>query len=145
MDKCIRCKNKPAVRGYGRRQVGGKLVYEHRLAYQKANPAENITGKIIHHICDNRWCINPKHLRSVTQKEHSAAHGLAGIAKIHSEKTHGKCGHLFDKFNGRQRYCSVCLREYKRKWASDHYEERKDHINFLKRKWRKSNKLKKIK
>ena len=59
--------------GYGR--VRGTLynwhVYAHRWMYEKeVGPIP--MGMECHHICGNKWCVNPAHLETVTHKEHVA-------------------------------------------------------------------------
>jgi hypothetical protein len=140
--KCIPCKNNPdPTTGYGRKWNNGRLIYEHRLSFINAYPEIDISDKIVHHTCKNPACINPKHLVAITRKQHSDEHELSGWAKIHAAKTHCIKGHPFDKHNGRQRYCSICMKEYKKNWAREHYEERKEHINLLRRKRRANNKV----
>lgn len=141
MEKCIRSKRKTNKIGYSRIGINNKVYYEHRIIYQKANPNEDISEKRIHHKCGNKWCINPKHLISVTEKEHRHIHGLSGIAKINNEKIIAKCGHLLSINKQGKRVCIVCMKNYKKEWARKYRLVSKDHINELKRIWR--NKLKK--
>lgn len=137
MSKCIHCKSKPDIRGYGRVWHNGKLVYEHRLVFQRENFGIDIASKIIHHTCKNSWCINPQHLIAITRKEHSAEHDLSGWALIHSQKTICKYGHPLDGRNKKQRFCLVC----KRKSANAYVKRNRDKMNSYKRKWRGLKKL----
>lgn len=54
--------------GYGVAQHGGKLVRAHRLSYQLSTGAD-IEGRVIHHTCANRACINPAHLQAASQSD----------------------------------------------------------------------------
>jgi hypothetical protein len=52
--------------GYGSFRVGGRMHPAHRVMYALTHGA--ITpGLVIHHECHNRRCVNPAHLRQVTQ------------------------------------------------------------------------------
>ena len=62
---------KAGVRGtgpYGRFRLGSKTVVAHRFSYEIAN-GQIPKGFQIDHRCRNRLCVNPSHLRVVTQKQ----------------------------------------------------------------------------
>lgn len=57
------------LRGYGRFSVGGRsggMVYAHRFSWQLAH-GQIPDGIVIDHRCANPPCVNPDHLRAVTQ------------------------------------------------------------------------------
>lgn len=61
--------------GYGRFWVGGShgtAVYAHRFAYETVI-APIPAGFVIDHLCRNRLCVNPYHLRACTQQENTQA------------------------------------------------------------------------
>lgn len=67
-DECwewMGCKNKS---GYGSARHNGVVSRAHRIAY-KLHYGDITSGMYIMHLCDNRGCCNPKHLREGTQKE----------------------------------------------------------------------------
>jgi hypothetical protein len=70
------------------------------------------TGMLVHHTCQNKLCVNPKHLELTTNKEHPD-----NIATIRRNQTHCKRGHEFTPRNTRtwtrpngsiKRICRAC-------------------------------------
>lgn len=66
---------------YGTIWLDGRPQFVHRVAYEAANgsiPAGSIQHESesveIHHICENRLCIEPNHLEALTRNEHNARH-----------------------------------------------------------------------
>ena len=63
--------------GYGRKMHEGKWWMAHRWSYQEHygdlsdNPAD---GLVIDHICFNRACVEPTHLRQISRAENSGRH-----------------------------------------------------------------------
>lgn len=92
--------------GYGTFYFMKKNRRAHRVAYFLANgPIEE--GFVIDHICKNRNCVNPEHLRCVTKKENTLTNSMS-VGAINANKKVCKFGHVFDKKYGKQRYCSIC-------------------------------------
>jgi len=68
-DECWNWKAYKNKAGYGRFQLNQKQgEYAHRVSYIIANGKID-DGLIVLHSCDRPSCVNPKHLRSGTQKE----------------------------------------------------------------------------
>ena len=84
--------------------------------------------KVVDHICLNRKCVNPKHLRQVTSTE-NVFHG-SGRALKNRNKTHCDSGHAFNKENTRyyfykgrkHRACRMCHRRFTKE-----FREKKKH------------------
>lgn len=116
-----------ASHGYG--QIGWQIepnkstkTTAHRVAWMAANGATEIpAGMTVDHICHNRPCCNPAHLRLLSHVENSRDNGYAG-------KTHCPRGHHYDETNtyyhrtptGLGRTCRACGAERaRRKRASE--------------------------
>lgn len=68
-------------------------------------------GMVVDHVCKNRRCVNPSHLRVVTQKENVTQNSLSYQA-INAAKTHCIRGHEFTPENtylrSEGRRCRTC-------------------------------------
>lgn len=99
--------------GYGLITSKRKNYYIHRLMWEFNNgPIRN--GLVIDHLCRNRACGNPYHMRLCTRGENVLA-GISGSA-INARKTHCIRGHPFDDDNtllltrrNGERVCKTCV------------------------------------
>src|SRR6266705_4808100 len=109
------------VTGYGRFGVGrNRIVPAHRYAWELENgPIPE--GKVLDHLCRQRACVNPRHLRVCTLAENLLAPGSLSPPKLNQNKTHCTHGHEFTPENTKytrrgDRRCRTCakIREHAR-------------------------------
>lgn len=83
--------NASKKKGYGCFYFEKRIHSSHRVAFEIANgpiPA----GMLIDHICHNRGCVNPNHLRLATTKQ-NAEHRLGAQGNNHSSGVRGVYWH----------------------------------------------------
>ncbi len=106
-DECWKWCGAMSKRGYGVFWLNGSLHPAHRIAYQlEEGPIDDTAD--LHHECEVKICVNPRHLKPLTRKEHAREHGPVGIAAVHAAALTCSNGHPFDGHNGVQRLCSIC-------------------------------------
>ena len=112
-----RAKNR---KGYGKLRWQGRQIEAHRFAYLFFN-GPIAPGLIVHHVCHNPSCCNPKHLELVTPVEHTAV-SIISRAAVNARKLFCKRGHEFTKANTYitsqgSRQCRACdaLRDRRRR------------------------------
>lgn len=100
--------------GYGTFSIKHKEYRAHRVSYSifKESPDVNL---LVDHICRNRRCVNPEHLRLVDYKTNMRENSLSITGK-NGLKTHCKWDHEFNNQNTRKREnngrrCIVCLKK----------------------------------
>lgn len=92
---CLLWTDGAATAGYGRVRVGGKDVYAHRYAWERANgPIPE--GMHVDHKCHTPACCNIDHLRLATNAENSRnrsgayANNTSGYRGVHWSRSTGK-------------------------------------------------------
>ncbi len=100
---------------YGGFYVAGKMLRAHRFSYEAlVGPIPD--GLVLDHICRVRLCVNPSHLRVVTQFENTMIG--EGVTARNARKTHCSKGHEFTPENTRLtsraegRVCLTCKSAY---------------------------------
>jgi len=93
--------------GYGSIYIKRKQYLAHRFIYEQmcGQIPEN---KVLDHICNNKSCVNPEHLRPISNNHN--------LNRSRIEQTKCKRGHLYDKENTGidkylNRYCKTCKKE----------------------------------
>jgi hypothetical protein len=123
------CKSK----GYGCFSSNGKPIQAHRFSFLLSN--KKLTkGLEVHHVCDNKCCVNPSHLKEITHKENTLLSNACSA--ICARKTECKRGHEFNEKNsyvykkkdgGLERRCKICLqnrnRNYCASWRRKHLKD----------------------
>lgn len=120
-DNCWTWLGTPTKTGYGRFKNKGEMYYAHRVSYSIFN-GEIKKDLVIDHICKNRLCVNPEHLRQVTISQNVKENSNAPSA-INREKTTCIRGHLLSGENlryengkqGIKRICKICKKLQKLK------------------------------
>jgi hypothetical protein len=105
-DVCWPFKGPPTNKGYchfhlsGDPKRGDRIrILAHRFAWILANGKDIPDGLVVDHICKNTVCVNPAHLRVVTQEDNCTV--LARPTPFHTNRTKTHCskGHEFSPEN----------------------------------------------
>jgi hypothetical protein len=109
MTTCIESKKGITTNGYSRIRINNKNIQAHRWAWELVN-GQIPDEFVIDHICRNRKCVLPEHLRMITQQENI----MAGLHNI-DNRSHCNQGHPFVKENimirkNGKRECAECNR-----------------------------------
>lgn len=104
--------------GYVAAWFNGKNIRAHRLSLTLSG-IELIDGLVVDHLCRNRKCVNPAHLRQITLVENILCG--EGPCANHLRQTHCKYGHKLSGDNlvrftkAKRRTCKICKRKQDRK------------------------------
>lgn len=95
---CWQWRGVPNHDGYGRFNDGTRMVMAHRFAY------EALVGPIppeleSDHLCKNRGCVNPAHIRPTTHLENMKTRDLSRVNAHERAKTHCPKGHEYNTAN----------------------------------------------
>lgn len=99
--------------GYGSMYIEGKNYLAHRLAWSifRDKPTQ---GLVLDHLCKNTMCVNPEHLREVSQYTNTMENSNSPTIALF-EKTVCKRGHEFTeentyRYKSGNRSCRVCIK-----------------------------------
>lgn len=99
--------------GYGKFAIKREAFWAHRVSYTTLiGPIPD--GRELDHMCRNRSCVNPDHLRAVTQQVNQAC----GYSPITINKRKVLCSRGHDDWivvKDGTRVCTICRRENRRK------------------------------
>lgn len=87
----------------------------HRISYTLAN-GQIPRGLTIDHLCRNRWCVNPKHLEAVTNRENilrGNSPTAANAIRRRCVRGHSLSGDTIRLYRGR-RVCLLCEQAHNR-------------------------------
>lgn len=105
--------------GYVMKYLGNyKSGYIHRLIYEEKY-GELPKGYHLHHLCDNKLCVNPEHLIPLTAKEHFRLHSIPKAAKYYQSLTVCGKGHELSSTNSGKRICKTCRYERNKRWKQN--------------------------
>lgn len=94
--RCLVWQGPLSSTGYGVVCENGDRQYAHRLAWKVANGRDVPAGHVVDHICHNRRCVDPAHLRVATIRQN-----VAHRAGANKNSSSGLRGISLDKRDGR--------------------------------------------
>lgn len=103
-----------ATRGYGVLKVNGKSRLAHRWIYEQTKGPIPAGLVLDHYRCDNKLCVNPDHLRPVTNRE-NVLRGDTPASRLLSRPVCPKCGGEWSQRgikSGGGRICIPCRKEW---------------------------------
>lgn len=117
----------------GRSRSAYRIGYE--ILIRPLGPDE-----ILHHVCENRLCVNPAHLQVTTQKEHIADLTPTHLAYKNKRRTHCPMGHPLEEPNLVKsrlpyRICLACAKRRVRESTNKRRAKDRAKTNAQAREW----------
>jgi hypothetical protein len=109
-------------KGYGNFNYKNKTTSAHRVMFELTYGSVD-KDLDVDHICRNRGCVNPRHLRQVTHKQ-NILENSDNFSALNKKKSSCPKGHPYDYFETGRR-CRQCRREVVRKAALAWYHRNK--------------------
>ena len=104
--------------GYGKLGYQGRTWLAHRCVYTIL-VGDIPDGLVLDHVCRNRLCVNPSHLRPCTNRENILAPGSQSPSALQAQRTACQVGHPLSGDNlylyEGKRDCLTCRRERTRR------------------------------
>lgn len=106
--------------GYGEYRIKNRKIKGsfrgHQMAYALAGLGVTNDGEVLHHVCENRWCVNPDHLEVKSRSEHMSHH-MGDYCK----RGHLRADNWWIRSDGQVGHCKECqrIREQERRRGTD--------------------------
>lgn len=141
-DECWKWKGPISKKGYGVFNYGKNVVGAHRVHFLMNGLIHK--DMVVDHVCRNRACVNPRHLRLVTHRqnaiENSVSFSAVNAAKKKCVRGHALVGEsvrIRDSAKGPIRECLVCKRIRQEERNAQRTASRKARkVAWKKGKWR---------
>jgi len=116
-DSCWEWTGSLAGRGYGTASHEGRNTYVHRFVYELCS-GKIPEGMTIDHLCENKICANPAHLRVTTQRE-NILRGSSVSAQNARKQACPRCGGEYEFKSSGGRFCRPCRDEKFRQYYKE--------------------------
>lgn len=110
--------------GYGAFHYRNKQTSAHRFSYELFHGP--ISNDHIHHVCENKACVNPAHLQDLTRRDHILVTPTSPLSEK-AGKTHCMRGHPLSGENlyvspDNHRHCRICTTNSQNEWKRKNKE-----------------------